>query len=129
MLKDQLRNARKAAKKTQKEVADHIGVTESAYCGYETGKRQPDALKIRKIADFLGVTGDYLLETDTLPERELPVMRENTAIICMTPDEERLLKFFRILNHEGQQMILEHAIAIAGNPNMREKPISKKEIS
>lgn len=64
MLKDKLRKARKDAGLTQKQVAVAIGVTESAYCGYETGKRQPDALKIKQIAQVLGISGDYLLDID-----------------------------------------------------------------
>lgn len=63
MLKDRLKEARKAAGLTQKQVAIELGITESTYCGYETGKREPDALKISRIAKVLGVTGDYLLET------------------------------------------------------------------
>lgn len=39
MLKDKLRQARKNAGFTQLQVAKAIGVTESTYCGYETGKR------------------------------------------------------------------------------------------
>jgi transcriptional regulator with XRE-family HTH domain len=60
-ISERLRVARKEAGFTQREVADYIGVTESAYCGYETGKRQPDPTKISTIALFLNVTGDYLL--------------------------------------------------------------------
>ena len=63
MLKEQLRKASKAAGKTQKEVAAFLGVTESTYCGYETGKRHPDAIKLNKISKFLGVSGDVLLDT------------------------------------------------------------------
>lgn len=66
MLKDNIREARKASKLTQKEVANIIGVSESAYCGYETGKRQPDAIKLGAIARALNVSGNYLLD---LPEK------------------------------------------------------------
>ena len=64
MLRVRLRNARKSCGYTQKQVAEGIGVTESTYCGYETGKREPDALKISHLAQFLGVSGDYLLGLD-----------------------------------------------------------------
>ena len=82
MLKEQLRKARKAAGKTQQEVADHLGVNFSTYSGYETGKRQPDALKIKKIAAFLGVTGDYLLETGMDRPCSVPKKSEKNSRIA-----------------------------------------------
>lgn len=79
MFKDKLKEARKAAGLTQKEVAEAIGVSESAYCGYETGKRQPDVMKLKQIARVLGTTSDYLIETNfqnNADDVELAVMLE-----------------------------------------------------
>jgi len=107
MLKDQLRKARKAADKTQKAVADYLGITESTYCGYETGKRQPDALKIKKIAAFLGVTGDYLLETGADPETRHP----ETAVpeSREAAGQRRLVNLYLQLNEEGQDKLVDYA--------------------
>ena len=60
---EQLRSARMSMGFTQKQVADAMGITDSTYCGYETGKRQPDVEKIKKLARILNTTGDALLET------------------------------------------------------------------
>lgn len=98
MLGERMKEARKAAKKTQMEVAKAIGVSESTYCGYEIGKRQPDALKIGAIASFLHVSGDFLLEIDA-PE-----------IDDSLPEQEKLLlNLYRRLNEEGQEKILDYA--------------------
>lgn len=41
--------------KTQREVADSVGIAKSALCMYETGKRIPkDDIKV-KLADYYGV--------------------------------------------------------------------------
>ena len=49
-----------------KELGEKINVAESTVSLYENGKRQPDYETIKKLADFFGVTTDYLLErTDT----------------------------------------------------------------
>ena len=96
MLKDRLREARKKAGKTQQEVAAAIGITESTYCGYETGKRQPDALKIRAIASFLDTSGDFLLDIET----------EENAPSGM---DEALIHLFHQLNEEGQEKLLDYA--------------------
>lgn len=60
---EQLRQARIAKGFTQQQVADSLGVTNSTYCGYETGKRQPNIEKIRLLVNILEVSSDTLLET------------------------------------------------------------------
>ena len=58
---ERLKHARLTKGKKQKEVAEFLGVTTSTYCGYETGKRQPDMHKLKKISEFLGVSISDLL--------------------------------------------------------------------
>ena len=60
---EQLKKARLNMNYTQQEVADLMGITKSTYCGYETGKRQPDVAKIKQLATILNTSGDILLET------------------------------------------------------------------
>lgn len=60
---ERLRKARESRGMTQQQVADLMQIDKSTYCGYETGKRQPDVQKIKLIASILGVSGDELLET------------------------------------------------------------------
>ena len=118
MLKDRLRHARKAAGKTQQQVADHLKINYSTYSGYETGKRQPDALKIRQIADFLGVTGDYLLETG-FDQGNSPKNKKET-ILCEAEDELRLICCYRVLNTAGKSAALSALEGLAANPALLE---------
>jgi len=67
---EQLKAARLNLKYTQQEVADQMGITKSTYCGYETGKRQPDVEKIKLLANILQTSGDTLLETGFTPESD-----------------------------------------------------------
>ena len=60
----QLKRARLNMDYTQQQVADLMGITKSTYCGYETGKRQPDVAKIKQLARILNTSGDILLEID-----------------------------------------------------------------
>ena len=111
MLSERLREARKKAKKTQLEVAQAIGITESTYCGYETGKRQPDALKIGAIASFLGISGDYLLEIEPAENKEaLPEM------------DRTLLRYFHQLNDEGQEKLLDYADDLVQSEKYKKLP-------
>ena len=75
---EQLKKARLESGYTQQQVADLMGITNSTYCGYETGKRQPDVEKIRLIAKLLNTSGDILLETgfDTSETEKAPAPKE-----------------------------------------------------
>ena len=53
---------------TQQQVADALGLTASTYCGYETGKRQPDVAKLKQLARILNTTGSFLLETEPVQD-------------------------------------------------------------
>lgn len=56
-----LRAARKAKGLTQKEVAAYIGISQNNYSYWENGKVKIDNESLQKLADFFGVTTDYLL--------------------------------------------------------------------
>lgn len=58
-LKDRLKDSRKNAKKTQKEVAEAVGISQPAYQALESGKNQKSAF-LPLIADFLGVDPFWL---------------------------------------------------------------------
>lgn len=74
---------------TQQQVADAIGITNSTYCGYETGKRQPDVFKIKKLANFLKTSGDYLLETGFDEKEKSPAPEEPETGDGVTSEEKR----------------------------------------
>lgn len=79
---EQLKKARLAIGYTQQQVADAMGITNSTYCGYETGKRQPDVFKIKQLAAILKTSGDFLLETgfgDELRKEDIKTSPEPAA--------------------------------------------------
>lgn len=53
-----LRNKRKLR---QADVADGIGIATYTYQRYEYGEREPSASAVKALADFYGVSADYLL--------------------------------------------------------------------
>ncbi|MBR4320254.1 MAG: helix-turn-helix transcriptional regulator [Oscillospiraceae bacterium] len=61
MLSEQLRKLRKQKNLTQKQLADYLHVTDGAVAMWEHGRREPDIEILTKLADFYGVTVDYLL--------------------------------------------------------------------
>ncbi len=56
-----LTSSRKAAGKTQQDVADYLGISRQAYSNYENGKREPDYETLLKLGEYFGKSLDYLL--------------------------------------------------------------------
>lgn len=96
---EQLKMARLNINYTQQQVADLMGIAKSTYCGYETGKRQPDVEKIKLLARILQTSGDTLLETGFNPESE--------------DKFEKALKIFKSLRPEFQDYALEQMKKLA----------------
>lgn len=45
----------------QEDAARELDISMSAYCRYEHGEREPDASVLWRMADFFGVSIDYLV--------------------------------------------------------------------
>mgnify|MGYP003294031164 CR=1 FL=1 len=52
----------------QIDVANATGMDQKTLSNYETGKTNPDSFAIIKLADFFGVTADYLIGRTTVNE-------------------------------------------------------------
>jgi transcriptional regulator with XRE-family HTH domain len=61
IFKQRLRELREENKWSQQELADKIGLSQSAITDWERGARSPNLAKTEKLADIFGVTVDYLL--------------------------------------------------------------------
>lgn len=56
-----LKQIRESKRISQKELANKLGITESAVCHWEAGRYLPTTDKLQQIAKTLGVTIDELL--------------------------------------------------------------------
>lgn len=75
---EMLRTARERNGLTQQQVADKMDIDKSTYCGYETGKRNPDVAKIKQLSMILNTSADELLETG-FEKKTAPVTRGGTV--------------------------------------------------
>lgn len=98
-----LRELREEKKRTQKEVADAIGGTQSNYAKWENGKIQPAADMIVKLADFFGVSADYLLgRTDDFGNAVSPALSdEENELLALYHKMDRVRKMRFIAYGEG----------------------------
>ena len=60
-LSERLYSLRKERGLIQEKAAKELGISLKSYCRYETGEREPTASTLARMADFYGVTADYLL--------------------------------------------------------------------
>ncbi|MCL2109456.1 MAG: helix-turn-helix domain-containing protein [Oscillospiraceae bacterium] len=66
-LEDLVFDKKKAAKLTQNQIADEIGIATSALSNYLNSDREAGAVAVYKIAKYFGVTADYLLGLENAP--------------------------------------------------------------
>lgn len=60
-----IKNARLAAKISQKDMAEKLGISPSTYSNYENGYREPPMEIIKEICDYLGTDLSYLILGDS----------------------------------------------------------------
>lgn len=58
---ERIRDARRKARLTQKEVADALGIKKQSVSGWETGKAEPSPDSLDQLTELLGVTRSWLL--------------------------------------------------------------------
>ena len=85
---------------THKAVADYIGLSRQAYAHYEFGDRYPDLKTLCKLADFFGVSVDYLLGRETCNLALSPPPSEYQRIYESQPREtqENILEFMKVFS-------------------------------
>jgi repressor LexA len=75
MLARHLKQLRKEWRLTQGELASRFGVTQQAVAKWESGRALPEPETISRIADFFGVSADYLLGRTDAPSASGPASR------------------------------------------------------
>lgn len=111
MLKDQLKLLRKNKKLTKKQVADGVGITDRAYIAYEYGERDVSTETLSKLADFYGVTTDYLLgRPDAKPPAD-PV-EELADRVQMQEQEQIILKKWLALDEKQRRAVYDFMVDI-----------------
>ncbi len=89
MISETLSEIRRGRKLTMKDVAEGIGMKPDTYRNYESGRLEPNLSTLTKIADFYGVSTDYLLGRDT---SEKPAIELLAAQFDMSALEQEIIK-------------------------------------
>ena len=79
-LNQRLKNIRKRAKVTQKELATHLGITIRTYQRYEEGTIEPPLATICEIANFFDLPTDCLLGNGFFHNREEIILHKDAIL-------------------------------------------------
>lgn len=92
MFSDVLRQLRKSRKLNQAKLAEALGMSQATITFWENGKRTPDIEMLGKLADFFGVTTDYLLGRTPMEveiiDGDPPPLGDDELEIIIKPDEK-----------------------------------------
>ena len=101
---ERLKELRKEKKLTQTQVGNYLGITVSAYGNYELGQREPSIDMLLKLADYFGVTVDYLLgrETNTATSVE-PLKTKNSS--ALSEEDEAMLNQYLELSEDSKRAV------------------------
>lgn len=89
-----LKELRLSKNKTQKQMADLFVITEKQYQRYEYGKSFPRVDDLCRLADFFGVSIDYLLDHEPCPT-------------VLPPQISEFQKLFDKLNSNEQNAVIQ----------------------
>ena len=121
MFQDVIKDLRVQKGLTTDEVALEVGVSGGAYRNYERGERTPDFVKLVKLADFYGVSVDYLLGREEAPD---PI-EQLATLSSMEVTEQVLLEKYLELPKASRKIVInfmKSAIAEAEARKGQEKP-------
>lgn len=103
--KEVVKQLRKSRNLTMREVAEKSGISYSAYTKYEYGERELGLSNLKKLADFYGVTTDYLLGREPAPERDdLSTVVKNSNVEEL---EDILIRRYLELPNAQRQAVLD----------------------
>jgi transcriptional regulator with XRE-family HTH domain len=105
---DRLRRLREEKRLSQAELAERTGFQPSAISHFESGRRAPSFDNIKKLADALAITIDYLLGRQTVPASAGPVA-------------EKLFRNFEKMSAEDQDDIAKFAALLAAKNRRRQE--------
>lgn len=112
-----LKSLRIARGKNQSEIADLLGITRAAYTNIENGKRQLDNNNLIILADYFGVSVDYLLG------REIITTQTNNQPAAEGSElDPELISLMEGLPQEDFQRVKDF---VAGLKAAREEPASR----
>ncbi|WP_455819684.1 helix-turn-helix domain-containing protein [Clostridium butyricum] len=107
MLGDKIKELRKSKMLTQHQLADKLGIAQSSLGMIESNKRPAGRKTLIKLADFFGVTVDYLLSDDEKIECTQEIKKERDYSLTIKEQED--------IDDEAKKIIEELTMSFSKN--------------
>ena len=75
-----LKSLRESLNKSQREIAEDLGIERTTYVKYESGANNPSAKRLRQLAEYFNVSIDYLMDNNPDPSLVNITIDANTDI-------------------------------------------------
>lgn len=111
MIGDTLKKLRNMRNLTSEELCSQINIKSGSYRNYERNDRKPDYETLIKLADFYGVTTDYLLGRPNAKPPADPV-EEFADKVQMQEQEQIILKKWLALDEKKRQAVFDFMVDI-----------------
>lgn len=115
LTKEMLRSLREQKGLTGKQVAEGIGIAYPVYQTYESGARNAGLPVVEKLADFYGVTTDYLLGREPAPNPFADLGLDEAG-------EQEMLRQYMSFEPEVRAMLMDVLIKLADSAKPEEPP-------
>ncbi|MFZ5352777.1 MAG: helix-turn-helix domain-containing protein [Bacillota bacterium] len=93
-----LKDLREERNLLQKDIAKIIGITDNAISNYERGTRIPDTETLSRLADFFGVSIDYILGKTNIKNVNEKMKASQQAEDIYKVDPDMLIQMCRAVN-------------------------------
>ncbi len=102
---ERLKALRKEKGMSQNDVANILGITRTAYTGYESGRSMP-VRKLNELSNLFGVSTDYIMGNDV--EKKEKTTSDNMYLL--SKDEKIIIDFYRKLDMRGKKCVLRNVL-------------------
>lgn len=89
---EKLKELRREKKATQEEIAKYLGIKKQSYSRYELDIAEPNIENLIKLADYFGVSVDYLIGR-----------KFNNEFGYLSDDEKTMIKALRTMSNEVRE--------------------------
>lgn len=114
---ENLKRLRKSRGITQTQIAKYLGISQNNYSYWENGKVKIDNASLQKLADYFGVSVDYILDRESPTKEKSPLAERPQADISenfikefgdLFSDETfiKYARLYKLMNATQRLMIL-----------------------
>lgn len=107
--------------KTQREVADDLGLNRQRFNFYVTGKREPDNEMLQVLADYFNVTVDYLLGK-TQKNKPVTPEEDELAKLLEDPETREFYELIKDFSDDELEDLLNYGQYLIAKRDSKKKP-------